>query len=588
MVGTNGTALSQYEDTVELLQERITELELALHDGDGLGWSKIGGGSSREFSRDAIRRIAALARLFYLANPLINRAVSLQAQYVFGQGVNINGRHPDVDEVVQAFLDDEKNRAELTSHQARLMKEIALQTEGNIVFVLFTNTATGRVRVRSLPVDEVEDIITDPEDAKSPWFYKRVWCQRGTDLQTGQTKNEDRTAYYPDWRYQPRTRQARIGDKPVLWDQPIYHVKVGGLPDMRFGVPETYAAHDWARAYKSFLEDVATLMRAYARFAGKVTNLRGAKGVAAGKARMGTTQGANSAETNPPPLTGSIFMGADGVDYTPLNIRGASVNPEDGRRLLLMVCAAVGLPETFLGDVSVGTLATAKSLDRPTELKYKDRQTLWVDIFQHILGFQVKQAVRAKRLRGTVTTTDDGDELVDLGNEIDPDTGQEALDARTGQPIPINPGIDVDFPPVLEHDVGETVGAIVSAATLGGHPLAGTMDAKLAARLLLSALGQDDIDDLLEELFPEEELEDAPDEEVPTGEAPSAVPGTTQPTTEAKRKSVKVKGRGRALRHVPRAKITAKDLYGAARDWDAAMEGRGAAGLLDAEITMDQ
>jgi hypothetical protein len=975
---TNGVAAlvelnQQYADTLELLEERITELEGSLA-GEDAGWMRLGGDSGREFSRGAIRHIAKLSRLFFLANPLIKRPVTLQGQYVFGQGVSISGQHPDVDEVVQQFLDDEKNRAELTSHQARIMKEVALQTEGNIFFVLFTNKGTGRVRVRTLPADEVEDITTDPDDAKSPWFYKRVWCQKSTNLETGRDEVKDQTAYYPDWRYNPTDKRPRIGDHPVYWDQPVYHIKVGGLPDMRFGVPETYAAHDWARAYKTFLEDVATLMRAYSRFAGKITNLSGKRAVQASKTRLGTTAGTGvGGETNPPPATGSIFMGANGVDYTPLNIRGATVNPEDGRRLLLMVCAAVGLPEcysadtevlteqgfmrhaewkpglriacfdpaaglvswqhpaaltvhyyngdmirfrnqqtdilvtpnhrmwtapevqwklsaasgrvataaygpggrqrvadgappavdrswrietadhllehprdagwkvatavrfnepasyslidtpigrvdaiawatfighwisegsaaasvcksgdfrkdgtpimrtfrrvllaqkpgpvlekmkaalrtiglhfgehganggvrnlvvwnkglwgwlksecgegshskripqalldaprdvrralfdalmegdggksgfslrysstsqrladdmqrlaislgygasvtlerrqfngrdcpiyriwirtritdvahlkpkhiqreaysggvycfsvpsgiyvtrrngkvaiqgnTFLGDVSVGTLATAKSLDRPTELKYKDRQTLWIDIFQHLLTYQVKQAVQAKKLKGAIVVTEDGDEVIELGNELDPDTGQELIDPATGQPIPINPGINVDFPAILEHDVGESVQAIVTAATLGGKPLAGVLDIKLVARLLLSALGQDDIDDLLDELFPDDESEDQQEQDVEhvanpqdntaNPAAPGQQPPANQPATEATRprkRSPKVKPRGKPLAPA-RATITTADLRGAAKAWDDAVPD--AAGLLDAKV----
>lgn len=592
MIETNGhTDLAQLNeqlvDTVDLLQERISELELSLQ-GEDAGWTRLGGESGREFSRDAIKRIAALARLFYLANPLVKRAVSLQSHYVFGQGVNISGRHPDVDAVIQAFLDDPKNQAELTSHQARTGKEVSLQIEGNIFIVFFTTVATGRVRVRSLPADEVADIICDPEDAKSPWFYLRTWSERKFDPSTGRTENAPRSAYYPDWRHQPKTRQPKIGDADVRWDTPVYHVKVGGLPDMRFGVPETYAAHDWARAYKVFLEDVATLMRAYARFAGKVTNLRGRAGVAAAKTRMGTTYGTGgTGETNPPPLTGSIFMGADGVDYNPINIRGASVNPEDGRRLLLMVCAAVGLPETLMGDVSVGTLATAKSLDRPTELKFSDRRALWTDVHQHILGYAIKQAVKATRgsLSGSITTNDDGEEIITLGDETDPITGVEILDPTTGRPVPIDAGIDIDWPPILEHDVDAAVAAIVNAATLGGHPLAGTFTVQQATRLLFAALGQDDLDDLMDEAFPEDDT--APDD-VSAGDGTGtttkqAAPGATTATEASRKRSVKVKPRGKALATVPKVKITDADLRGASKSWDKA--NADATGLLEAEVT---
>jgi hypothetical protein len=58
----------------------------------------------------------------------------------------------------------------------------------------------------------------------------------------------------------------------------------------------------------------------------------------------------------------------------------------------------------------------------------------------------------------------------------------------------------------LEHDVEQSVRALVSAATLNGQAPAGTIpDQKVLSRMLLTALGEQDVDGLLTELFPENE-----------------------------------------------------------------------------------
>lgn len=452
----------QYDDTLLLFQERLAELEFALEDQ---GWERLMQGGDREFSRDALKRICSLSRLMYLKNPLINRAVSLQAAYVFGQGVNISSENEAANVTIQAFLDDPANQAELTSHQSRMLKEVDLTVLGNIFFVLFKAT-DGAVKVRSISVDEVVDIVCNPEDAKEKWYYKRVWTPRAFNTANGLYEGQQQEAYYPDWRYNPSQQVGTIGGKPVHWDSPVYHLKVGGMSEMRFGVPETYAALDWATAYKAFLEDVATQMRALTRFAHQLTTKGGARGVAAAKTRLNTTLGSN-AETNPPPMAGSMFIASEGTSLNPMNVANAAVKAEDGRRFLLMVAAATGLPETFFGDASVGTLATAKSLDRPTELKMIDRRTLWADCYKDLLGF-----VLAKK------ENRDGMDIV--------------MDADVQ--------IDVQFPALLEHDVKESVDAIVSAATLGGNTLAGTMEVELVARMLLTALGEDDVDELLKDM----------------------------------------------------------------------------------------
>jgi hypothetical protein len=181
----------------------------------------------------------------------------------------------------------------------------------------------------------------------------------------------------------------------------------------------------------------------------------------------------------------------EGTDLQPMQVRGASISPEDGRRLLLMVAASVGLPETYFGDVSVGTLATAKSMDRPTELAMKERQMLWVDIFRDIFRYVMLQAVGAPNGKlsglGTIETVEDGDEW------------EEVIAWNKG----VNLQMDIDFPPILEQDIQAAVQAVVTALTLNGQELQ-LLDDQIATRLILKAMGEDDVDEIMSELFQDE------------------------------------------------------------------------------------
>jgi hypothetical protein len=518
------TENAQLSNTLEVIVERLAELELALEDTD---WIRMSLDGSREFSNAGLAKIITLARLAYLKNPLINRAVSVQAFYVWGQGVNVEAKPAEVDAVVQGFLDHPKNQVELTSHQARTAKEVTLQLEANLFLVLFTNTSTGRVVVRKIPVDEIlaGDIITNPDDAREPWFYKRVWTQRTFVALSGQTAYSSQTAYYPDWRYRPAAaeRPAEIAGDPVHWDQPVFHVKVGGLEDMRFGVPEVYSALDWAKAVKTDLERYATLRAALARYAHKITTTGGSAGVAAAKAKLGTTLGAGGSETNPPPVTASTFVSTAGQTLEPYNTRNTLPNPDEAKRLGLMVAAGTGIPETILfGDADVGNLATAKTLDRPTELKMLDRQTLWADVLKDLLGFVVEQAARRANgtLGGVVTVTDDPDDASVVTLSV---AGED------GKPASVQ--FQIVFPEILERSVTERVEAVVAATTLGssqGTP-AGTLQPRQTIALLLQALGVDDIDELLDEFAPagttwaeiQADLAPPPAEPVPPEEPPA-------------------------------------------------------------------
>jgi len=488
--------VAQRDETLMLFSERLAELELALED---TGWQRLTIGGEREFSRDGLRKMMSLARFSFLKNPLIKHGVMVQSAYVWGQGANISSPTEAVNEVTQAFLDHRTNAQELFGHAARLLKEIEQQLTGNLFVALFTNMSNGMVRVRCIHPDEIEDIICNPEDSREVWFYKRLWHRRAFDPTTGAGATETVTEYYPDWKYDTKHgRPMTIATFPVNWDVPIYHNKTGGFSDMRFGVPEVYAALDWARAIKQDLEDYATIRRALARFAWSLTTKGGKGAVAAAKTRLSTTLGNDStnAEINPPATAGSTFIGGEAADLQPIKTAGAAPNPEEGRRLWLMAGAGMNLPETILsGDVSTGNLATAKTLDRPTELHMQNRQLMWADVYRDLLGYVVDMAAICPNgpLPGEETENEFTGEM-EVVLDDDPSTG-EALD-RT---------IDVEFPSVLKHDTLEQVNAIVQAATLGGWATAGTMDDRTLSRLLLNAIGEDDIDEMLAELFPEED-----------------------------------------------------------------------------------
>lgn len=432
------------------LRESLATLELQAEDAE---WRQLLSTSQREFSTDGLRNIMRLCRIMFLKNPLINRAVLIQSWYVWGQGCTVKVEDDEAGQaIVDAFMSNPQNQVELTGHQARTQKEQDLQTFGNLFLVMFAGAA-GDVVARSIPPEEIDQVITNPEDAKEPWAYKRTWSVVGLD---GTAK--PMTRYYPALNVTPEALaalQAQYGEER-LTDAHCYHVKVGALSDMRMGLPEVYQAIDWARAYKGFLEDWASINRALSKFAWNMKTPGGAKGVQAAQARMNTTVSPGRSETNPPPVAGATWIGA-GVEMAPFKTAGAQMSAEEGRRLLLMVAAATGLPETFYGDVSTGNLATAKTLDRPTELKFLDRQQLWAEVLQVLLSWVIMTA----RSRSAIST---------------------AAAAN-------RPKITVTFPPILEHDTEAQVRAIVSAATLDGKQKAGTIPLEDVARMVLTALG---------------------------------------------------------------------------------------------------
>ncbi len=458
---------------IDLLSENLRTLEDQMVDGE---WRRIGMQLEREFTRAGLDDLMSLSRAMYLSHPLIQRAVNVRTYYTWGQGVELDSHENVMENVVNPMLEDDSNQVEYFAHQARLLTDVDQEVDGNVFQALFVGDP---IRIRSIPANEIREIHCNPEDRQEVWFYLREWSQSSFDRGTGRSATESRRALYPDIGLYQETMGAEsqrddyIGGVQVQWQSPVIHQRTGGLKQMRFGIPSTYAALDWARAYKKFLEDWHTIVSSLARFSWKVAT-KGSKVERVKRkldADVDTELGGRSGASRGGLPAGNVWVGA-GDELTPISKTGTTTSADDARASRLMVAAAMDLPDTILsGDTDQGTLATAKSLDRPTELAMVSRQLMWSHHDQRIFNFAVAVAEQEGRL-GAV-----------------PDDERK---------------VSVTFPPILEHDTGEVVAAIVAAATLEGKAEAGTMPRELVSRQLMQTLGVDDIEQALKDLGDEE------------------------------------------------------------------------------------
>lgn len=465
-----------------VLESKLLQLELDLAAD---GFERIGFHTNQLLSRNSVEKASERARKFYILDPNIKRAVNVKGLYTFSQGVNVSAVEDEVTSVIKGFT--KENSRELFSNKSYIQKDLELCLDGNIFWVFFTDPRSGKVTVRTVALGQVTEIITNPEDFKEVWFYKKAGV------------NE--TVLHPDKDYNPRERPSKIDGFEVKWEQPIKHTKAGSFSDSLWGFSEIFPALDWAKAYKEFLEDWATIVRSYARLAWKVKTTGGAAGVAKTKQRLNTTFGtANNfgVDTNPPPLVGSVAVLSEKQDMTPIKTAGATTSAEDARRLLLMVASAAGIGENFFGDTKSGNLATAKSLEDPFLRMIKARQSFWADELKDIFSYVIFKSVEAPdgalSSFGSITgkETADGKENRNLRVTFSV-TSEKTEELFTDK-------VSVDFPPVLEKDIGASVGAVVTAATLDGKPLAGTIPTEDVSRMLLNALGAENVEEMLEKL----------------------------------------------------------------------------------------
>lgn len=503
-----------------------------------IDWQREINYSWTEFSRWGVQQIILISRLYYIKNPIVRRLVDVCAAYVFARGVDISTQDEDANDVIKDFT---QRNQKVLGHVALGELEKSKDRDGNLFFVFFTDPATGDVDIRTIDASEIQDVFTDPEDADVPQYYRRTWVTRIFDAQSGAVSSMNLEAWYPALGFvKPPNAPSSIKGNPINWDTPIYHRKVGGVGKWLFGCPRIYPMLDWAKEARKFLEACASIRQSLSQFAFTLTTKGGQAAIQGLKEEMQTTVGPASQlyDTNPPAVTGASFISGPGTKLEVLKTSGSTFSPEDVRQFKLMCCMVKGVPETFLADVSTGNLATAATLDRPTETVMLNLQEEWVEDLVVIYTFVLQASMRGgkSKLREAITArgAEPGDIVIRECSRIRLPDGRwrYAEAAKDGKSI----DVQVNFPAIREGDVPAMVGAITDAMTLGGK--SGSVvgiDEKEGVAMLYRALGNEKADELTEAAYPSKSSKDAPaydpvrTAEPPEPPAPAPAPPQPQP-----------------------------------------------------------
>lgn len=500
---------SSLSENLALVRESVAALQIML-DRDNQGWTEIGYlERGNDFPRETLEQAFQLGKNMYLFNPLIKRGILVQQYYVWALGYSITSQNAIIKDFVHKFLNNPRNEVEFGLEGLK-EKEAALNYSGNVFLAFFTNRTTGEVRVRSILVNEIRDIYTNPDDAKEPWYYKRALPKENPGDPT-------RHVWHPDYRYHPVDRPTSLevaGNRdPINWDVPIYHIKTGGVDGMRWGFPEIFSSIPWARAYKRFLENWSVIMESYAKVSMQMARTDKAKDPGArAKLTAKTPEQRLIGERNGNSDVGQWMLG--GVELKAVRTAGQTTSAEEGRPLSLMVAAGIGLPITFFGDVDAGNVATSTTLDRPTELKMRERQGSWKMWLGNVIRYaEIRSAMAPKGVLNAA-----GFSVLRTVNRVD-QTYEYELIPPDGNPYEATLG----FPDILERNATERIRALVMGATLMGKKISNVIpDLRYVTRKMLESYGEtpeviEGLMKLWEEqgLFEGKEPEDINPEETP-------------------------------------------------------------------------
>jgi hypothetical protein len=491
-------AIARLREGFESAQGAFGDIELALQN---IEWRREINISWMEFSRWGIQQIMLICRLYYIKNPIVRRLIDVSAAYVFARGVEITTSDEAANDEIKDFLQRNKS---VFGQIALVESEKRKDYDGNLFWCMFADkTDTGKMNVRLIDATEVQEIVTNPEDSDTPWYYLRTWTQKDFDPTTGNTSTVTQNRWYPALRYNPPVKPDTMRSFPVEWDFPVYHRKCGAVGKWAFGCPRAFPMMDWARESRRLLEACASIKQSLMQIALVWKTKGGQQALEGIKQQVGTTVGPNSNlwDSNPPAVPGASVAMGTGTSVEAFKTQGAGGNPDDVRQYKLMCCMVAGVPETFLADVSTGNLATATSLDRPTETIFLEKQEAWREDLVVIVGYMLEVASRA--------TNNKLQESIGMGNKVRiiecarkrGPRGEVVYEAFKEKSNDIE--IQVNFPAIREGDIPALVDATIKAGTLGaaGGQVLG-IDEKELVKKLYDLVGIEHGDEIAEQQYP--------------------------------------------------------------------------------------
>lgn len=408
------------------------------------------------------------SRYMYHYDVMTARAINLWTNFGFGQHVRVVPKDEQLQEAWSEFFNARRNRPILGQRKIHQLSNILLR-DGEYFLVYYVSTLDGEITLRRLSTDQIAEIIHEAGDPDIPLYY----VQNAPVTVGGRTYG---AVYYADWQATPeQLEKVTIPEGAIRADDLRENTRVvvqqvaldgeGGR-----GWPQMYRALDWARAYRNFLQDRASVAAAVAMYVDKLKvqgNQRAVDAVIS--SLQSTLTQANSLgalDRNPPPAAGSNWVenGSITRERMPLTT-GAGDAQTDGMTIAAQFASGSDVPLHFLNRPdAMQNRAVARESGLPWYETIQRYQAFWVDVFA---------------------------DMVEIVGRMANEYGQASIDDFAAV-------ITLDSP--FEADVTETV-ALISAVSqaVGVGSLNGSVGQRVNERLLnlaLTALGARDAETL--------------------------------------------------------------------------------------------
>lgn len=386
---TEQEVYEDYRKALVMLDQQISENELlresvedVYRQYDTKGWEKINGYETDGTLTLRVCQEWAKENRQLLLNPLIKRGIRIRVSYVFGEGLIIDGAKTGQK---AKFIKD--NAKTLFSSQAYAELETALATDGQFFLLLERATKT----VIRVPLSEITNVMVKSNDKEKVLFIQRTWREDKTQFNSEitSTVTEAKKMWYPVIDLDPKIKTKagrKIAGVDVDYTCAMMHISVNKQIGWVYGIPDIQSVVFWVKAYKEYLENNYTLVRALAAFAFKVMNSTQQSQKRAGVKLAGATP--IDPNTGRLATTGHSVNLEPGQDLVAVNKAGAHVDFKAGQPLAAMIASGMDVNLVhLLSDPSIGQYGSADVMDVPQLKSMATRQEVYKAAFTDVMEY---------------------------------------------------------------------------------------------------------------------------------------------------------------------------------------------------------
>jgi hypothetical protein len=288
-------------------------------------------------------------------NPIARRIVKLISMFIVGEGITVKSDHKETQTYLQSWWYHPLNRLK--------RKCISFCDEatrsGNLFFLCSQDMSTGMLYVRAVPADQVDEIVTAPNDIDQEVAYKPV--------AQGQTP----------WPAYDRTNEQTSFMLHYAYNQPV---------GVAWGEPDLAPMLPWIGRYSSWLEDRARLNRF--RFSWLIVWKKKWDNESAKIAKT------KELAANPPPSGSWLLLDPDETVEMPTPNLASADAEKDGLALKKMIAIGAGIPPHYLAEPESSTRTTAEAAGTPTFRGLEQTQTFFLDILSELATLAVSYRQR--------------------------------------------------------------------------------------------------------------------------------------------------------------------------------------------------